>query len=73
MEGQRKSSQARIDANNRYDKKAYDRALFRIRRDGKINLDPIRTHAETMGESLNGFLMRAVEEAIERDKQRLTE
>ena len=73
MEGQRKSSQARIDVNNRYDKKAYDRALFRIRRDGKINLDTIRTHAETMGESLNGFLMRAVEEAIERDKQRLTE
>ena len=71
METERKSSQARIDANARYDKKACDRVLFRIRRDREINLDFIRAHAEAMGESINGFLMRAVEEAIARDKQHL--
>lgn len=73
MEIERKSSQAKIDANARYDKKAYDRVLFRIRRDYEVNLDYIRAHTERMGESLNGFLMRAVSEAIERDRQRLAE
>ena len=71
VEKEKKSSQARIDANARYDKKAYDRVLFRIRRDSEINLDFIRAHAEAMGESINGFLMRAVEEAIASDKQHL--
>ncbi|MCX4256471.1 MAG: hypothetical protein OSJ54_06045 [Oscillospiraceae bacterium] len=68
---ERKSSQARIDANARYDKKAYDKILLRIRRDADINADYIRTHAERMGESVNGFLLRAVTEMIERDKQNI--
>ncbi len=70
---ERKSSQARIDANARYDKKAYDRVLFRIRKDDTVNLDFIRTYTAARGESVNGFLMRAVMETIERDKQKTTE
>ncbi len=70
---ERKSSQARIDANARYDKKAYDRVPYRVRRDAEINLNAIRAHAEAMGESVNGFITRAVEETIKRDTQKSPE
>lgn len=66
----RKNSQAHIDANARYDKKAYDRVLFRIRNDSELNLDAIRAHIAMTGESLNGFIMRAVTEAVMRDLQK---
>lgn len=66
---ERKSSQARIDANARYDKKAYDHVLFRVRKEADMNLDIIRTHAEAQGESINGFLIRAVTETIQRDNE----
>lgn len=60
-------SKAKIEANARYDKKAYDSLRFRIRKDAELNADMIRTHAEARGESINGFLLRAVTETIERD------
>ncbi len=60
-------SKAHIEATGRYEKKAYDKILLRMRKDASINGDVIRTHAEVMGESVNAFLLRAVEEAIERD------
>lgn len=31
--------------------------------------DLIREHAESMGESVNGFIQRAIKEAMERDLQ----
>ena len=57
----------KIEANAIYDKKAYDSLIFRIRKDAELNADMIRTHAEARGESINGFLLRAVTETIERD------
>lgn len=30
--------------------------------------DQIKAHAETQGESVNGFINRAIDEAMERDK-----
>ena len=65
----RKSTQAHIDANARYDKKAYARVLLRVRNDNEMNLDAIRAHIAETGESLNGFIMRAIAETIERDTQ----
>ena len=65
----RKSTQAHIDANARYDTKAYARVLLRVRNDSELNLDAIRAHIAETGESLNGFIMRAIAEAIERDTQ----
>lgn len=70
---ERKSTQAHIDANARYDKKAYDRVLFRIRNDRELNLAAIRAHIKKTGESLNGFIMRAVDEAVARDRQSFSE
>lgn len=32
--------------------------------------DKIKAHAESMGESVNGFINRAIENQMERDKER---
>lgn len=60
-------TKAHIAATERYNKKAYDRILLKLRKDADINGDAIRAHAEAQGESLNGFLLRAVTEAMQRD------
>lgn len=68
-----KMTQAKIDANARYNRKTYERIPFDVRRDAELSGEAIRAHAAAMGESLNSFLKRAVTEAIERDKLRLAE
>lgn len=55
---------ARKKANAKYEAKAYDKTLIRL---PKGRLDEIRAHIEPAGESLNGFINRAIAEAIERD------
>ena len=60
-------SEAKKRADARYRKKNYETIAFVVRRDAEINGDVIRFHAEAMGESMNGFIKRAVTEAIERD------
>ena len=66
------ASEAKVKANARYDAKAYDKILLRIRRDAELNGDVIRTHAEAMGESVNAFLLRAITETIARDSGHAT-
>lgn len=39
----------------------------------KGKLEDIRSHAFERGESLNGFIVRAIDEAMERDKNTPTE
>lgn len=73
VDKERKSTQAHIDANARYDKKAYARVLLRIRNDSELNLNAIRAHIAARGESLNGFIMRAIAETMARDEQKDTE
>ena len=60
-------SAAKAEADARYNKKAYQQIAFIMRRDAAVNADMIKAHAAKMGESVNGFLTRAVMEAIERD------
>ena len=62
------ASEAQLKAKARYSKKTYERIAFDVRRDAEINGDYIRSHAKAMGESMNGFIKRAVAETIERDK-----
>lgn len=58
------ASKAQQKAVNKYIKNNYD--VFQIRMPkGKKN--KIKAHAENMGESLNSFINRAVDEAVERD------
>lgn len=51
-------------AKNRYNAKAYDRIALQVK---KGEREMIRAHAESKGESLNGFVNRAIDETIVRD------
>lgn len=55
---------ARTKANNKWNAKAYDRINLTVRKGGK---DAIKAHAESMGESVNGFINRAIMEVTEMD------
>ena len=61
-------SLAKAKADAKYNKKVYERIAFNVRRDAEINGDAIRIHAATQGESVNGFISRAIAEAMKRDK-----
>ena len=58
------ASKAQQRAVNKYMKKNYDRVNLVMPKGRK---DAIRAHAEKNGESLNGFINRAIDEAMERD------
>ena len=49
----------------RYEDKAYDKVLVRFPKGKK---DIIKAHTEAHSESVNGFINRAIDEAIERDE-----
>lgn len=51
-------------AQNKYIAKAYDRINLTVPKGKK---DTIQAHAETQGESVNGFINRAISETMERD------
>lgn len=57
-------SKAQQKATNRYIDKAYDRINLTVQKGQK---DIIKAHAETRGESVNGFINRSILETIERD------
>ena len=64
MEG--KKSKPSTAAKNRYNAKAYDRLNVVVPKGRKAEL---QAHAESRGESLNGFIVRAVDQTIERDNE----
>jgi predicted HicB family RNase H-like nuclease len=53
-------------AQNKYISKTYDRINLTVEKGMK---DSIKTHADSMGESVNGFINRAINETIKRDKE----
>ena len=55
---------ASTKAQNKYIEKTYDRINLVVPKGEK---DLIREHAESMGESVNGFIQRAIKETMERD------
>ena len=59
-------SEARRRANEKYNAKAYDEIKARVSKGHKAE---IQAHAEARGESLNGFVNRAIDETIQRDKE----
>jgi len=52
------------EVKRRYNEKAYDRLQLVVPKGKKADL---QTHASARGESLNGFVNRAIDEAVERD------
>lgn len=57
-------SKAQQRAVAKYDAKAYDKILLRLPK-GKKEI--VQAHAQAQGESVNGFIGRAIDEAMERD------
>ena len=51
-------------AQNRYIAKAYDRVNLTLPKGRK---EEVKAHAEQRGESLNGFIQRAIDETMQRD------
>ena len=58
-------SKAQKAATAKYEAKTYDKVLLRMPRGRK---EIIQAHAEAHSESVNGFINRAIDEAIERDE-----
>lgn len=54
-------------SHNKYIAKAYDRVNLTMPKGRK---DIIQAHAEAHGESVNGFINRAISEAMERDNMK---
>ena len=63
-------SPAQLAATRRYNKKTYDVVSFRMRKDVPLNAEYMRRYIEKRGESLTSFILRAISDAIERDKAR---
>lgn len=60
-------TKAQQRAVSKYMKENYDEIKVRVDKGRK---DIIKAHAESKGESVNGFINRAIEEAIERDGEK---
>ena len=58
-------SKAQQRAGKKYMSENYDRINLTVPKGQK---DVIRAHAEARGESVNGFIGRAIDETMERDK-----
>ena len=59
------ASKAQQRAVSKYMKENYDEIKVRVEKGQK---DVIKAHAEAHSESVNGFINRAIEETMERDK-----
>lgn len=54
-------------AKNKYNAKNYDNLRIVVKKGRKAD---IQAHAESHGESINGFVNRAIDETMERDNAR---
>lgn len=61
----RKYTDAKRDGNRKWDAANLDRISIALPKGQK---DIIKAHADSMGESVNGFISRAIEGQMERDK-----
>ena len=52
---------------NRYNDRTYDNIRLTVRKDSDLSRDVLDNHVEKTGESLTGFIHRAMRETIQRD------
>lgn len=62
-----KYTEARKEGNKRWDSQNLDRFSIALPKGSK---DEIKAHAEARGESVNGFMRRAVFEQMKRDNEK---
>lgn len=60
-------TEAHKRATLKYETKAYDKVLVRIRKDGDLTRKDIQKSADAKGESLNQYILKAVEMRMEQD------
>lgn len=60
------TTKAQQKAVQKYVKNNYDRIMLTV---PKGERDKIKEYAETKGESMNGFIIRAISEAMQRDNE----
>lgn len=60
-------TKAQAAATARFDRKTYDKTLIRFRKDESPNLDDIKAAADAVGESVNGYIKKAIQMRIERE------
>lgn len=58
-------SEARKRANAKYNAKAYTKLMVRIRKEDE---EEIRAAIEASGESVNGYILKAIRQRIEREQ-----
>lgn len=61
------ATKAQQRAVNKYMRENYDRVNVTMPKGRK---DAVRAHAEARGESVNGFINRAIDETMEREKSK---
>lgn len=61
------SGKASTKAKNKYNAKAYDRIALQVK---KGKRDIIREYAANKGESINGFINRAIDEAMQDEEKK---
>ena len=59
-------SEAQKRAKNKYNKKAYETILYRIRRDGDITRDAIQEAAAAAGLSVNEYITEAIRDKMKK-------
>jgi len=59
-------SKAHIKATTKYEAKAYDKVLLRIRKDGELTREDIQQAATAAGESLNEYILNSIRERMTR-------
>ena len=60
------ATKARLEANKKYNAENYDEIKLRVHKGQK---ELIQAHAEQRGESLNGFVLRAIKLAMSLDQE----
>lgn len=58
---------AQVKAQTKWEAKTYDKILLRIRRDGETTRDTIQAAADRAGKSLNGYILEAITEKMNKD------
>lgn len=57
-------TQAKVKAQTKWEAKAYDKILLRIRKDGEVTRADIQQAADRDGKSINQFILDAVKEKL---------
>lgn len=67
-----KVSAAQKAATKRFEDKQYDKVLLRLKKDGLTSKESIQTHADKAGESINGYITKAIAARIMSDDSQHT-